>query len=334
MTFLSSQDFETTNEDTRVINYLRISITDKCNLACQYCVPKDSLPLLLHEDIARYEEILRITNIAVKLGITKVRITGGEPLIKKGVLNFIKKISKIKGIEDISITTNGVLLKQNIDQLIDSGVNRLNISLDTLKPEKFKSISGRDFFDKVWNGIMAAHEKGITPIKLNTVALRGVNDDEMSEIASLTLKYPFHVRFIEYMPMGNSAVDISQQILTPEIKNRIEKDLGPLQPVDRAKHDGPARRFKALDAIGEIGFISPISSHFCHQCSRMRLTSTGKLRPCLLNNYELDILSSLRNGASDKELTDIIKTAFKTKPAQHRLDKEANVKTQMSTIGG
>ncbi|MGD9733182.1 MAG: GTP 3',8-cyclase MoaA [Desulfamplus sp.] len=368
--------------DNRIINYLRISVTDRCNLACRYCVPKEILPALPHDKIARYEEIYRIVRCASQLGIKKLRITGGEPFMRKGILPFIKSLSEIDAINDISITTNGVLLEPNIDEVTDSGINRINISLDTLKPEKFKFISGKDHFASVWRGIMAALDKGLAPIKLNAVILRGINDDEIEALAVLSLKYPFHVRFIEYMPMGNSAVDISQQVLIPEIRERIEKNMGTLEPVvinfnnadcqsnsiknavnrvDTPKipinEAGPAKRYKIKGALGEIGFISPVSSHFCDQCNRLRLTSTGHLRPCLLNNREIDLLTQMRQGISDQTVKEIIFYAIKSKPASHNLNIVDNilnstnsdasgqkssseisgnnrVDTQMSTIGG
>ena len=348
----------------RLINYLRISITDRCNLACRYCVPKDLLPNLRHQEIARYEEILRIVKVAADLGITKLRVTGGEPLVRKGVFSFIKKLSDIDGIREIALTTNGVLLEQNVIRLINAGIHRVNVSLDTLKPERFKFISGKDEFHRVWRGIMAAIDKGLSPVKLNAVVLKGVNDDEIADLAALSLKYPVHMRFIEYMPMGNSDVELSQQMLIPEIKEVIERDFGPLQPVLDYKIDakireegknstpimgaGPAKRFRFSDGIGEVGFISPVSSHFCHECNRLRLTSTGKLRPCLLKNIELDILTPLRTGASDGNLKKIITQAVEKKPAMHamvRLEKDGNknlvemqsdvnIPSQMSTIGG
>jgi len=351
--------------DNRIINYLRISITDKCNLACCYCVPKGVLPLLPHDSIARYEEIHKIVVCASELGISKLRITGGEPLVRKGLFPFIRSLSQIAGINDISITTNGVLLEPNIDELIKSGVNRINISLDTLNPAIFRFISGRDQFEKVWRGIMAALEKGVAPIKLNTVILRGINDGEIVDLARLSMIYPFHVRFIEYMPMGNSGVDISQQILIPEIRERIEKQMGKLAPfilttpdskkscgdqeLTGANQAGPAKRYRIDGALGEIGFISPVSSHFCHECNRLRLTSTGHLRPCLLNNLEIDLLTPLRQGASNETIRQIILSAIKSKPAAHTLNDRNGVSssgtaldiqrcnridTQMSAIGG
>ena len=323
-------------KDTRTINYLRISVTDRCNLACRYCVPKDTFAFVPHEDVARYEEMLTISEVAVEMGITKIRITGGEPLVRKGLAGFIAKLSAIEGVEDIAITTNGVLLESKLDELIASGVTRLNISLDTLSPETFKKISGKDFQPQVWRGIVAAHERGISPLKLNMVPLRGINDHEIGAMARLIYDYPFHVRFIEYMPMGNSRVTADQQILIPELRKKVEEAIGPLHPVSRKRHDGPARRFTAEGALGEIGFISPISSHFCRQCNRLRLTSTGMLRPCLLNDYEEDALSVLRKGGTRQEIRTLIQKAITQKPLHHSLDNPAHerITAQMFTIGG
>lgn len=318
------------------VNYLRISVTDRCNLACSYCVPKDQLPLLTHRDIARYEEILRIIQIACRLGITKVRITGGEPLVRRGIVDFIGTVAKLKEIQDLSITTNGVLLQKNAHALRAGGLNRINISLDTLKPERFLQITGKDLFNQVWKGIMAAVDQGFSPIKLNTVIMKGTNHDEIDALAGLTLEYPFHVRFIEYMPMGTAALDLNQQVLIPEIRNTIEHTFGPLQPVEKDLNDGPARRFKLPEAKGEIGFISPVSSHFCHDCNRLRLTSSGAIRPCLLNNLEYDILTPLRAGATDDDLSSIIEKGIRNKPGSHNLgtDNFTRIDSQMFSIGG
>lgn len=339
MTYLSS--FPESNKpvrDPRVINYLRISVTDRCNLSCCYCVPKVGFPFVTHEDVARYEELIAIAAAAVEMGITKIRITGGEPLVRKGIFPFISKLSALEGIEDIAITTNGVLLEKKMDELIASGVSRLNISLDTLSPEIFKEISGKACHDQVWRGIMAAHDRGLSPIKLNMVPLRGLNDHEIGEMAALIRTYPFHVRFIEYMPMGNSRVTSDQQILIPEIKQRVEAVLGPLEPLSKKRHDGPARRFTAAGAVGEIGFISPISSHFCDQCNRLRLTSTGMIRPCLLDNYEVDALSIVRNGGSKEKLKALIADTIARKPLHHSIGcggkQDIKITSQMSSIGG
>ncbi len=304
----------------RIINYLRISVTDRCNFRCRYCIPSSPFTVIAHEKIARYEEILRITRLGCEMGITKVRITGGEPFVRKGILGFLEELCAVKSLKDISITTNGSLLtREKIEQLISFGIKRLNFSLDTLDPVRFSDITGRDRFQQVWDAIFTAHELGISPVKINTVVLKGFNDDEINKICALTLKYPFHIRFIEYMPMGDSAIGKDQQMLTTEIHEQIESEFGTLVPVERGINDGPAKKFQIRGAMGIVGFITPISSHFCSECNRLRLTSRGTLRPCLLNNYERDIINPLRNGATDDELKQIILATLKKKPSFHGL---------------
>lgn len=322
----------------RLINYLRISITDRCNFRCRYCVPASAFSVIPHDRIARYEEILRITRLACDLGITKVRITGGEPFVRKDIMSFLGRLAAIEALKDIAITTNGSLLtKEKIDGLIRLGIKRLNFSLDTLTPHKFTAITGRNRFHQVWDAILSAHRSGMAPIKINAVALRGFNDDEILDIAGLTLTYPFHIRFIEYMPMGDSDVERQQQILTDEIRQTIQSGLGPLAPVKRSPNAGPAKTFQLPGAKGIVGFITPISSHFCSECNRLRLTSRGTLRPCLLNDYEKDILTPLRTNATDDELKAIIQSALKRKPLAHNLEmgaaKDIPV-SHMTSIGG
>lgn len=281
---------------------------------------------------------MRITRLACELGITKVRITGGEPFVRKNIFDFLEQLCTIDTLSDISITTNGALLtKEKIQHLIDLGIKRLNFSLDTLDPEKFERITQRNRFERVWNAIHTAHELGMAPIKINAVVLKGINDDEIEEIAGLTTKYPFHIRFIEYMPMGDSDVEKKQQMLTHEIVERIETRFGKLTPVQRGRNDGPAKKFRIPDAKGIVGFITAISSHFCSECNRLRLTSRGTLRPCLLNNYEKDILNPLRQGASDEELKKIILATLTKKPAFHGLTDETAKGipiSHMTSIGG
>ena len=322
----------------RTINYLRISITDRCNFRCRYCVPSTPFSVIEHGKIARYEEILRIARLACDLGITKIRITGGEPFVRKDIFSFLEQLCAIKSLKDVSITTNGSLLtREKIEKLISLGIKRLNFSLDTLDPVRFEQITGRDRFQQVWEAIFTSHELGINPVKINGVMFRGINDDEIEAITALTLKFPFHIRFIEYMPMGDSAVEKQQQILTQEIKSRIESRFGELEPVKKGSNDGPAKKFKIKGAMGIVGFITPISSHFCAECNRLRLTSRGTLRPCLLNNYEKDIINPLRNGVSDDELKDIILTALTKKPSFHGLSDSSGKDipiSHMTSIGG
>ena len=298
-------------------------------------MPDDRIPKLSHKEILRYEEILRIVAVGAGLGISKIRITGGEPLFRRGVYAFLEQLAKIEGLLDISLTTNGILLKDNIHKIRSAGIKRINISVDTLNKQKFKQITGYDFFDQIWAGIDAALEMGFDPIKLNIVPLKGINDDELEEIAGLSFKHPFHIRFIEYMPMGISPMEAERQLLAHEVKQRINK-LGKLEPVEKGMNDGPAVRFKFEGAQGEIGFIRPISQHFCNACNRLRLTASGQLRPCLLSDHYENIKGALRKGCSDAELAEIFLRAVRNKPSEHHLadSHPDGILAQMCAIGG
>ncbi len=319
----------------RKLHYLRISVTDRCNLRCIYCVPRDTLPRLAHTDILRYEEILRIVRIGVSLGIDKVRITGGEPLVRKGLMGFLAQLAAISGIREVNLTTNAVLVGPFLEDLRAAGIQRLNISLDTLRRERFARLAGQDSFDQVWDNIRRACDLGFAPLKINVVAMRGINDDEFAEIAALTWKRPFQVRFIEYMPMGNPRLNHDPFVSNEEVRRQIES-LGKLEPVNRCAQDGPAERFRLAGAVGEIGFISPRTRHFCGDCNRLRLTASGHLRPCLLSDRELDIKTPLRRGAGDRELAEVFNRAARAKPSHHQLDTccGKSVNSQMNAIGG
>jgi cyclic pyranopterin phosphate synthase len=319
----------------RHLNYLRISITDRCNLQCCYCEPKDLMTKLSHADILRYEEILRIVRIATRLGISKVRVTGGEPLVRKGVYEFLRELTATEGLKDVSLTTNGVLLSDNLEKIQAAGISRINISLDTLNPAKYREITGYDEFNRVWQGIQKAHQMGFYPIKLNVVALQGINDEELVDMARLSFQYPFHVRFIELMPIGRSDFNPDSLLLAPEIKSRIS-DLGNLVAVQETEHDGPARRYKYEDAIGEVGFIPAISQHFCNKCNRLRLTASGQLRPCLLSDHQEDLKEAVRQDCSDRQLAEIFIKAVKHKPSDHNLvaKNPTRIRGQMRAIGG
>lgn len=325
-----------TDTHKRRLNYLRISVTDRCNLRCVYCMPREGVPKLPHEDILSYEEVLRLARIAVGLGIDKIRITGGEPLVRKGILDFLARIACMSGVRDLALTTNGVLLEENLDRLREAGLRRLNISLDSLRPGRYEKIAGRDSFAQVWRAVRAALEKGFHPVRINMVVMKGVNDDEVLDFAGLSLQDPLHVRFIEYMPVGISGLRDSLQLIpSAEIKGRVSR-LGNLLPVPRDAFDGPAERFRFEGAPGEIGIISAISHHFCHACNRLRLTAVGRLRPCLLSDDELDVAGPLRRGASDEELAEIFLKAALSKPGAHALQPAAStgVSGRMWSIGG
>jgi cyclic pyranopterin phosphate synthase len=288
-----------------------------------------------HEEVLRYEEILHIIDIAIGLGVTKVRVTGGEPLIRKGVYGFLSELTQIAGLVDVSLTTNGVYLKENIEKIHSAGISRINISLDTLNRKKYEQITGRDTFDQVWHGIETAHAMGFRPIKLNVVALNGINDDELVDMARLSINHPFHIRFIEYMPIGQSRMGNGPLLLAPEIKKRIST-LGNLIPVQNSKNDGPAKRYQFEGAKGEIGFIPALSQHFCDRCNRLRLTASGQLRPCLLSDHQEDIKGPLRSGCSDQELADIFLKAVHHKPSDHNLAGHNVIRIcgEMRAIGG
>lgn len=318
----------------RQINYMRISITDRCNLRCLYCYPRQPIEKIPHESILRYEEILRLIGIATRLGITKVRVTGGEPLIRKGCLPFLERLTQIDGLNDISLTTNGLLLDPHLPRLSAIGIKRINISLDTLVPAKYQAITGVNAFDTVWKAILRAAEMGFSPIKINVVVMRGVNDDELVDLAALTRTFPFHVRFIEQMPFGSPMEGETVPLLEPEIRSRIGH-LGNIQPIKRGEGDGPARRYRFAGAPGEIGFISPVSHHFCRECNRLRLTADGRIRMCLLSDAALDIKTPLRMGATDESIAGVLLEAVRIKPFIRNLDGIGTLTpASMASIGG
>jgi len=319
----------------RIIDYLRISITDRCNLRCIYCMPSKGVPLLHHADLLTYEEILRTVRIAAQLGVRKIRITGGEPLVRKNLPWLIASIRQIPGIEDISLTTNGLLLPSLIEELSSAGLTRINVSIDSLIPERYAEITRGGSLDKVLAGIRRAAELGIHPIKINMVPIRGVNDDEIIAFARLTQDEQYDVRFIEFMPTGaNDFWSSDRVVTTDEIMQRVQ-ELGTLSPV-RHRKDGPARYYSLAAAQGVIGFISPISHHFCGSCNRLRLTSDGKLRPCLFSETEIDLKSAMRRGAPDSELERLLRLAIEVKPQAHTLASTPLVRGRrpMSAIGG
>ena len=324
----------------RNINYLRVSITDRCNLRCTYCRPKEGLSQKGHEDILRYEEILRIVSQAVKMGFIKVRVTGGEPLVRRGCIEFLKQLKKVDGLQDISLTTNGVLLEQYAQDIFSAGIRRINISLDSLNKEKYFQITGGGRLEDVLHGIDAAEKIGFSPIKINAVVMRDFNEDEILNFAELALRKPFQIRFIELMPISDVNANQSDQFLPTSqlygtISNRFQ-----LEALGKKKHvsDGPARIYKMKDGAGEIGFINPVSDHFCKTCNRLRLTADGKLRSCLLHETEVDLKAALIRMCPDEELAGLIRQAIMLKPRQHDLDcTDKRIKKchrDMSDIGG
>jgi cyclic pyranopterin phosphate synthase len=318
----------------RRIDYLRLSVTDRCNLRCLYCMPSPGVPFIAHQDILRYEELERIARLALSLGITKIRLTGGEPLVRREVLHLCEKIARLPHLESLSLTTNGVLLHRCARDLFNAGVSRINISLDTLDPAKYAGITGKYCFFQVWEGLHQAHFIGFQPIKINTVVMRGKNDDEIEELAALTYTYPFHVRFIELMP-SRPGVQERHFFSAEEIKQRLERQ-DRLEPAHSRNSNGPARYYRFPGALGKIGLISP-SRHSCQTCNRLRVTSDGKLRSCLFSREEVDLRRLLRQGASDGEIMAAMRQAVWLKPRGNSfnsgLDGEC-LSRPMSAIGG
>ena len=302
----------------RVITYMRISVTDRCNMRCTYCTPSGGFKSAPHSDILTYEEILRIVRISSGIGVNKFRITGGEPLVRKGVVDLVSRIGELDSVE-VTFTTNGLLLEEMAGSLRDAGVRRLNISLDSLRPDRLKAITGIDCLGKVMRGVEKAVELGFDPIKLNMVVMKGVNDDEIMDFVELARNRPFNVRFIEFMPMKENEWDRGKFIPARE----IEEMVGRKYPLVRDPGDGessPSRNFLIDGFTGKIGFISPVSRHFCDSCNRIRLTSDGHIRSCLIREGEVDIKTPMREGAGDEEIEKLISRAVVMKPAGHLLD--------------
>jgi GTP 3',8-cyclase len=324
-----------TDSFERKIDYLRLSVTDRCNLRCTYCMPENGVPKLGHDDILRYEEIISLADIVTGMGISKIRITGGEPLVRKNILTLCKNISQLPGLKSLSITTNGVLLSRFAEGLLEAGIKRINISLDTLKPERFAAITRHDSFTQVWEGIQAAYKAGISPIKLNAVVLHGINDDEIEDLARLTFQFPFHVRFIEFMPFLQGDYD-RKFVPASEILERIRR-VAPLVQSDNGQSNGPALHYRFEGAPGKIGIISPISGHFCPSCNRLRITADGKLRTCLFSTEETDLRQALRQGVLNDRIVEIIRNAISKKPEKHHLDSSVFrkcISRPMFSIGG
>lgn len=327
---------EPNNQRCPRVDYLRISITDRCNQRCFYCMPHGDLPLFEHSDILRYEEILTIVAAAVKAGFRKFRLTGGEPLVRKNVCELIRGMVAIEGVKEVVLTTNGVLLEPMASALAAAGLRRLNVSLDTLNPLKFRKITKRDNFYRVLRGIETARRVGLTPLKINMVVITGVNDDEVEEFGRWAMNEALTVRFIEYMPIGRrNCWDAAKFVPIDAIRRRLER-VAALLPLDRRATDGPAKRYRLGTTAGEIGLIGAVSEHFCRSCNRLRLTPEGKLRPCLLSDEEIDIKVPLRAGCGERTLIDLIQMAVGAKADRcgPELLREQRVRRSMSRIGG
>jgi cyclic pyranopterin phosphate synthase len=312
-----------------------VSITDKCNLKCVYCTPQKELHFFKRSEVLSYEEIVRFIRIAARYGLRKVRITGGEPLMRRNVVSLIASIKEV-GIRDISITTNGTMLKKYALSLKRAGLDRVNISLDTLSPERYEEITKGGNIHHVWEALEEAERVGLSPVKINVVPIRGLNDNEIESFASLTFQKNYHIRFIEFMPIGaNSLWKKNKSISSSEIKKRVAA-LGDLERL-RFRGGGPSRNYRIEGAKGVIGIISPLTDHFCKYCNRLRLSANGIIRPCLFSDREIDIKTPMRNGISDKGIEQLFYDAIKTKPRGHVLHKNRSSSRSleaMSKIGG
>jgi GTP 3',8-cyclase len=349
----------------RTIDYLRVSITDRCNFRCVYCMPEQGFPATPKDENLTFEEIARLVRISASLGVRKVRLTGGEPLLRKELPWLVGQIASNPSVDDLSCTTNGHLLEETACALAGAGLTRINVSLDTLDPKRFVEIARRGSLQKVLDGISAAREAGLSPLKINCVAMKGVNDDEAAAFAAWTLREEIHVRFIELMPMrwnldessgfdtfaphaGPGLLQLRQAagdmlsdsqmrkmfVSAADLRSRIEAELGAMESAE-VRTNGPARTYRLPGALGTVGFISQITSDFCSRCNRLRLTHDGFLRPCLMSDGELDLRTPLRNGASDDDLRDLFLHVVAHKPERHYLAEGQKVTGRgMSQIGG
>jgi len=319
----------------RNIHYLRISLTDRCNLRCIYCMPED-ITFRPNSELMQDEEILTLTRLFASLGIDKIRVTGGEPTVRANVVDIVRGIAETEGIRSVSMTTNGLLLSQLAQPLADAGLERVNISIDTLNPEKFKRLTRWGKVNEVLDGINAAEAAGLTPIKLNAVVITGYNESDVVPLAKLTAKHPWQVRFIEMMPFaGATDFQLTQMVTSAQIQEQIETVFGSLEVINGGKLDGEARLFRLKNGVGDIGFISSVTSPFCSSCTRARLTADGILRMCLLREKEVDLLTPLRAGASHEELRKLILETIWEKPWGHGLeDGIIPMNRVMSEIGG
>jgi len=319
----------------RHLHYLRVSLTDACNLRCVYCMPED-IRFRPPAELMQDHEVLTLIRVGASLGVDKVRLTGGEPTIRRNVVELVREIRAIPGIQRLAMTTNGIRLEELARPLAEAGLDQVNISIDSLDPEKFRRITRRGELADVWRGIEATEAAGLRPVKLNCVVTRGFNDDEVVELARLTLTHPWEVRFIEVMPFGSVAdFQMGQVVPSAETRERIEAALGPLMPVPGHNGHDPARSYQLSGAQGRLGFISSVTAPFCEGCSRLRLTADGRLRLCLLRDDEADLLTPLRAGADFATLQRLMAEAAYRKPWGHRLEAhEFAMSREMSQIGG
>lgn len=319
----------------RRIHYLRISLTDHCNLRCMYCMPED-ITFRPNAELMQDDEILRLVRVFSSLGFDKIRLTGGEPTVRKDVANLVGQIAHTPGIRCVTMTTNGILFARLAKPLAEAGLHRANFSLDTLDPAKFETLTRRGKIEQVWEGILAAEQAGLTPIKVNAVVVRGYNEGDLAALARMTIDHPWQVRFIELMPFaGATEFQRNQLVTADEVRALVEAEAGPLQVVNGGKLDGEARLYHFPGAQGDVGFIASVTQPFCASCARARLTADGRLRLCLLREDEVDLLTPLRLGATDDELREMVREGIWQKPWGHQLAQgEVPLNRTMSEIGG
>jgi GTP 3',8-cyclase len=317
----------------RKIHYLRISLTDHCNLRCIYCMPEDQT-FRPNADLMQDDEIFLFAHLFAELGFDKIRLTGGEPTVRANIVEIVRGIASTPGIRNVSMTTNGIMLTRLAKPLAEAGLQRVNVSIDTLDPEKFKRLTRWGKLEQVWEGILAAEAAGMKPVKLNAVVVKGYNEEDVIDLAAITLNRPWQLRFIEMMPFGGPTdIQTGQIITAAQIQAKIESEFGPLEASNC--YDGEARIFRIRGAQGELGFISSVTVPFCSACTRARLTADGILRMCLLREKEIDLLTPLRNGASREELRQLILSAIWDKPWGHGLDDGyIPLNRAMNEIGG
>ena len=321
----------------RVHTNLRISITDRCNIRCFYCMPQEVVEFVPREELLTYEEIERFVRVVAALGVNKIRLTGGEPLVRKDVPRLVRRLAGVPGISDFALTTNGILLGELAADLSAAGLQRLNISLDTLREETFERISRRRGLDRVLAGIFAAKNAGFIRIRLNAVSIRGITEEEIVPLARFSRQHRFELRFIEYMPLDADGRWAMDQVLSgDQVREIIEREVGPLEAVERDDPSQPATDYRYLDGGARVGFINPVTHNFCGNCNRLRLTAEGQVRNCLFSTVEWDARAILRGGGSDAELADLVRSSVAAKKRGHGIDTPDFIKPQraMYQIGG
>lgn len=319
----------------RVHDNLRISVTDRCNLRCTYCMPEEVV-FVDKGELLTFEEIVHFVRVAAPLGIAKIRLTGGEPLMRRDLPRLVRMLREVPGIRDVGLTTNGILLADQAQALYDAGLRRINVSLDTLDPDRFRQLTRRDGLERVLEGIYAAKRVGFHPIKINAVSIRGSTEDDVVPLALFARRHGLQVRFIEYMPIGAEKWERDKVYFAHEIMEQLERSVAPLAPADHYDPRAPAMEFRYADGGGEVGFIASISRPFCAHCNRVRLTSDGKLRNCLFALDEVDVKALLRGNAPDTAIAEVIRRNVQAKWEGHEINTSRFVKPlrTMHAIGG